>query len=290
MHMKAGQDVVGARRVGHRPAASWLAGIEVQALTECEVVARVASARTAGVGGSILTANVDILHYIARDPSARTLAGASEIIVADGMPLVWASALRGSKVPERVTGASLFWTLSEAAAAQGASVFVLGGPPGAADQAAAALVTRNPGLRIAGTACPPIGFDTSEHGMDSLIEQIVASRPGLVLVGLGFPKQERVIAELRRHLPTAWYLGCGAAVVFAAGRTARAPRWMQRSGLEWLHRLAHDPRRLASRYIRDDITFAVTLLFSAAASRLRVMRQAAEVRGPRTPAGGAPAL
>ena len=81
-----------------------------------------------------------------------------------------------------------------------------------------------------------------------------------MFVGLGFPKQEKVIARLRRDLPQAWFIGCGAAVNFVAGDVDRAPRWMQRTGLEWAHRLTTEPRRLAGRYLRHDAPYALRLL------------------------------
>jgi N-acetylglucosaminyldiphosphoundecaprenol N-acetyl-beta-D-mannosaminyltransferase len=250
----------------------WIAGTRVLAVKESQVVDHVKDAWRVGHGGWIVTANVDILRRIARDSEVRALVRRSDLVVADGMPLLWASALSGAPLPERVTGASLFWTLSEAAAAEGRSVFVLGGPPGAAEGAASALANRFPGLRIAGTACPPMGFETTPGGMETLVDQISASSAGLVLIGLGFPKQEHVAVRVMSRLPAAWCLGCGAAVVFASGDAARAPEWMQRSGIEWVHRLSAEPRRLAGRYLRDDAPFTVRLLLSAAAARLRRSR------------------
>lgn len=250
-----------------------LGGTGVAAVTERQATDHVVEAWRAGRGGSIVTANVDILRRVGRDPSARSLVQRSDLVVADGMPLLWAASLAGHHLPERVTGASLFWSLSKVAAREEQPVFVLGGPPGAADGAAAALVQRFPDVRIAGTACPPLGFDRTPDAMAALAEEVASTRPGLVLVGLGFPKQERVAAHIRTVLPTAWYLGCGAAVVFAAGQVPRAPEWMQRSGLEWAHRLLQEPRRMAGRYLRDDLPFTAELFASALTQRLRAPSQ-----------------
>ena len=245
-----------------------LAGTRVVSLTEDELTKQVTLHMRDGRGGWIVTANVDILRRAARDPRARSYVNSADAVVADGMPLVWAARWRGTHLPERVTGASLFWRLSEAAAQEGRSVFILGGPPGAAVAAANELTARFPGLTISGTACPAVGFESTAYGFEELCEQVVRARPGLVLVGLGFPKQELLINRLRAAWPSAWYLGCGAAISFAAGTVDRAPTWMQQGGLEWLHRLAKEPKRMSKRYLLQDIPFALSLLARSARRRI----------------------
>jgi N-acetylglucosaminyldiphosphoundecaprenol N-acetyl-beta-D-mannosaminyltransferase len=95
--------------------------------------------------------------------------------------------------------------------------------------------------------------------------RVAAARPGIVFVGLGFPRQDLLITRLRPLLPGAWFVGCGSAICFAAGTARRAPLWMRRSGLEWLHRLAREPGRLARRYLVHDLPFAVRMLAHALA-------------------------
>jgi N-acetylglucosaminyldiphosphoundecaprenol N-acetyl-beta-D-mannosaminyltransferase len=124
-----------------------------------------------------------------------------------------------------------------------------------------------PALEIAGTACPPMGFEQARNGIGKLCDQIAAARPGLVLVGLGFPKQELVISHIKQRLPHAWFLGCGAAVEFTAGASKRAPLWMQEAGLEWFHRMLQEPRRLGPRYLLHDVPFLVKLLADCARGR-----------------------
>jgi N-acetylglucosaminyldiphosphoundecaprenol N-acetyl-beta-D-mannosaminyltransferase len=167
-----------------------------------------------------------------------------------------------------VTGASLVYSLSERAARDGRSVYLLGGDPGVPEAAAAALLERYPALRIAGAYSPPYGFDADPQARRDVTERVRAARPDLVLVGLGFPKQERIILDLRAQLPAAWFLGCGAGIPMAAGQFRRAPEFLQRSGGEWLHRLALEPRRLVRRYLLDDAPFAVRLLTGALRVRL----------------------
>lgn len=223
----------------------------------------------AGHGGWVLTANVDILRAVTRNAGLADLTNDATLVVADGMPLLWAARLAGDELPERVTGSSLVFSLSAAAADEDRSVFLLGGDDGVPERAAAALRSRFPTLRIAGTDAPPVGFDSSEAGLARVLEVVADARPDLVFVGLGFPKQERLIVRLREIVPDAWYVGCGAGIPIAAGVFRRAPAMMQRLGMEWVHRLALEPRRLAQRYLRDDLSFTLRLLAHALLRRWR---------------------
>jgi N-acetylglucosaminyldiphosphoundecaprenol N-acetyl-beta-D-mannosaminyltransferase len=236
-----------------------VAGLDFDALSEEQVRARIIADLADGRGGWVVTPNIDICRRIGKDPAARDLVRGASLVVADGMPLVWAARLYGDPLPERVTGASLIFTLSAAAAAGGWSVYLLGGEPGVPERAAAELARRYPGLKVAGTDAPPPGFDVAE-----VSQRLAAARPDIVFVGLGFPKQERVIAAVAPDLPGAWFIGCGAAIPFAAGALPRAPRWMQQTGLEWAHRLLSEPRRLFRRYLIDDLPYAARLLIGAA--------------------------
>nr|WP_221376757.1 WecB/TagA/CpsF family glycosyltransferase [Actinoplanes polyasparticus] len=253
-----------------------LDGTGIDRITEAEVVAVVRDALAHGRGGRILTPNVDILRRAQRDDECRRHLADADLIVADGMPLVWASRLSGSPLPERVAGSSLIHSLSAGLGLDGRSIYVLGGVPATDDstpdgatRAADKLLAAYPGLRLAGTACPPFGFDRDPLAYGDFCAKVVDARPDLVFVGLGYPKQERMITRLRAGLPQAWFLGCGAAVNFVAGDIERAPRWMQRTGLEWAHRLGTEPRRLAGRYLRHDAPYALRLLAQAPAQRAR---------------------
>lgn len=246
-----------------------VAGLEFDALTEKEVVAQVMEGLRTGRGGWIVTPNVDICRQMSRDPEARALVGQASIVVADGMPLVWASRLGEEPLPERVTGASLIFSLSAAAEAYGYSVYLLGGGPSVPGRAATRLQSRYPGLRVAGTEAPPLDFD-----LDRVRERLTAARPDIVFVGLGFPKQERVIAAVAPSLPGTWFVGCGAAIPYAAGTLRRAPKRVQQAGLEWAWRLASEPRRLFRRYLVQDLPFALRLLITARMAAARASRKA----------------
>jgi N-acetylglucosaminyldiphosphoundecaprenol N-acetyl-beta-D-mannosaminyltransferase len=244
-------------------------GLEFDALTEHDVVGAVREAWAAGRGGSIIPVNIDVARAAARHPALAELVAAGSLVIADGMPLVWAARAGGQALPERVTGSSLIFSLSAAAAADGRSVYLLGGAEGIPELAAGKLCSQAAGLRIAGTDSPPAGFDQSADSLRRAVDAIVTAAPDLVFVGLGFPRQEMLIEQLRRELPSAWYLACGGAIPMAAGIVPRAPQLAQRLGLEWLHRLILEPRRLAGRYLRDDLPFAIALLATMTLRRFR---------------------
>ncbi|MFC7480058.1 WecB/TagA/CpsF family glycosyltransferase [Luedemannella flava] len=229
-----------------------LYGVQFDAVTEGDVIAMVRADLSQGRGGRIITPNVDILRRAAKEPEARAHIEASTVVVADGTPLIWAARLAGKALPARVPGSDLIWSLNEAAALDGRSVYLLGGEPGTAEIAVEVLRRRFAGIRIAGHMSPPFGFDTRPEEYAQICADVAATQPDIIFVGLGFPKQERVIARLRESLPQTWFMGCGAAIGFVAGVHSRAPGWMQRSGLEWVHRLGREPRRLARRYLLHD--------------------------------------
>jgi N-acetylglucosaminyldiphosphoundecaprenol N-acetyl-beta-D-mannosaminyltransferase len=246
-----------------------LAGVPFDPLREADVVSLVTAALRERRGGRIVTPNVDILRLAGRDPQIAALVAGADVVVADGMPLLWAARLAGRPLPARVPGSDLIWSLSAAAARHGFRVYLLGGEPGVPQRAAGVLRERYPRLRVAGTDSPPLGFERSEAGYAEVLARAVDAEPDIVFVGLGFPKQERLAVRLAPRLPGAWFLGCGAAIPFVAGTLRRAPVWMQRSGLEWAHRLGSEPGRLFGRYVLRDGPFAVRLLARAVADRRR---------------------
>jgi N-acetylglucosaminyldiphosphoundecaprenol N-acetyl-beta-D-mannosaminyltransferase len=247
-----------------------LAGLEFDQLTETEVLEHIIEALQVGRGGWVATPNIDICRHIRRDSAACALVGSATLIVPDGMPLLWAARLRGDRLAERVTGSSLIFSLTGAAALSGRSIYLLGGAPGVPDLAGARLADRYPGLKVVGAAAPPIGFDATAEGVATVREQLLLTAPDIVYVGLGFPKQERLIASLTSALPSTWFIACGAAIPFAAGARPRAPLSMQRLGLEWIFRLLIEPRRLFRRYLIDDAPYAARLLASCATQRIRI--------------------
>ena len=244
-----------------------LMGVEVDVLTEQELIGHITDALNQSIGGWVVTANLDILRRATRQADFRQLLLEADVVTADGMPLVWASCLQGTPLPARVTGSSLVWTLSEAAAIHRRSIFLIGGAPGAAQGARQALERRFGALRITGTCCPPLGFDQDEQQLNDIKTVVIKARPDIIYVALGSPKQERLIRYLRPALPSAWWLGVGASLSFLSGQVSRSPIWVQKVGLEWLYRLIQEPRRLAKRYLVTGLPFAIQVLFDSSRKR-----------------------
>lgn len=257
----AGVGRPGARPTGPAPfPAIVLNGVKLHAVTESQVINHILAQIELGNGGVVVTPNLDHLRRYCRDLSFGALIAEADLIVADGMPLVWASRLQRTPLPERVPGSNLISSLSAAAGARGRSVFLLGGDPDTAQGAARALTQKYPAVKIAGTHFPPFGFQDNPLEMAFIIEQLSDAKPDIVFVALGSPKQEKLIARLRPILLDAWWIGVGNSFSFLAGHVRRAPLWMQRSGLEWVHRLAQEPRRLFKRYLVVGVPFAASLL------------------------------
>jgi N-acetylglucosaminyldiphosphoundecaprenol N-acetyl-beta-D-mannosaminyltransferase len=230
-------------------------------VTEDQAVGVVERGWTTGQGGWVVTPNVDIWLRTRREPACADLVWRANLVVADGMPLIWASHLAGTPLPERVAGSTLVERLSAAAARSDRAVYIIGGGVGdTAERAGLALAARYPGLRFVGSVAPDFGFEKDPAQVADIVAKVRDSGAGLVLVGLGFPKQERLAEELVAHLPTVWALGCGGGVAMAAGDAKRSPDWAQRLGVEWVVRLLQEPRRLAHRYLVDDVPAAVLLL------------------------------
>ena len=255
-----------------RPDRVALMGLDFAAFSERDTIDYVLGALAEGRGGWISTVNLDILRQWRQRPEVRDLLSQADLVVADGMPLIWAGGIQGSPLPERVAGSTLVRTLSQAASVAGASIFLLGGNPGTAEAAADALMEGCRGIRVAGTLCPPVGFESDPDWIDRIERSLCESNPDIVFVGLGCPKQERLIVALRQHLPHAWFIPCGISFSFLAGEVQRAPVMIQRVGLEWLHRMFQEPARLVRRYLVQGIPFLLELLCSALLTRVRGAR------------------
>lgn len=239
-------------------------GVSMHAIGEKLCIEYILSQLQTGRGGCVVTPNVDHLRRCRRDLSFSAVVREADLVIADGMPLVWASRLLGTPLPERVAGSDLISSLSAAAAGQGRSVYLLGGAPGTADAAAQILRNRYPQLKVAGALCPPVGFEKDEGQRQRIVAELQIARPDIVFVALGSPKQERLIDQIRRSLPGAWWLGVGVSFSFLAGDMRRAPLWMRKWGLEWVHRLSQEPKRLFKRYVVVGIPYAMALLLTSA--------------------------
>ena len=179
----------------------------------------------------------------------------ADLCVPDGISVVLGSRLLKGQLPERVTGGDLMERLCAESAKHGLSVFFLGGLPGAAVGAAVNLQRRYPGLRVAGTYCPPYGFE-NDAAESARIRRIVSdATPDLLCVAFGAPKQEIWMHDNCPSLPIGAAIAVGAALDTQAGLRKRAPRWTHKMGIEWLYRFAREPRRLWRRYLLGNSYF-----------------------------------
>lgn len=202
----------------------------------------------------IVTANVDFTLQCSTDSQLRRIMHQADLVVCDGQPLVWASKLLGNALPERVAGSDLVPVLLDVAEQQGQSVYFLGGAPSVLQRAIQRVQQRHPRLRIAGHHSPPYQpLEQMDHA--GICAQIRAAKPDILLVSFGCPKQEKWIHQHYRQLGVPVSIGVGATIDFLAGAVARAPRWMQHTGLEWVWRLLQEPRRLLRRYARGLLYF-----------------------------------
>jgi N-acetylglucosaminyldiphosphoundecaprenol N-acetyl-beta-D-mannosaminyltransferase len=250
-----------------------LLGMPLARVDSATLLDHVFGALARGRGGWLVTANLDFLRRHARDAEARTLYAGADIRVADGMPLVWAARLQGDPLPERVAGSALIWLLVDRAAREGRSLYFLGGDARASDKAVEVLRRRCPGVAICGSSSPVVSSPPTPEQLAAIRRDVLSADPALLLVGMGSPKQEQIIRALRADLPRSWMVGVGVSFSFVAGEIRRAPRFLQSAGLEWLWRLGQEPRRLARRYIVDDLPFAFELFARALARRRKLKSQ-----------------
>jgi N-acetylglucosaminyldiphosphoundecaprenol N-acetyl-beta-D-mannosaminyltransferase len=209
-----------------------------------------------------LAMNAAKLVRLQHDPELGRLVGDFDLVTADGQAVVWAGRLLGHRLPERVTGIDLMNGLLELADRRGYRIFLLGARPTVVAETAARLVSRFPGLRLAGYRHGY--FDAHEE--ESVVEEIRRSQADLLFVALETPAKELFLARNRERLGVAFAMGVGGAFDVIAGRRKRAPRALQRAGLEWLWRVLQDPRHLAKRYAVGNTKF-VWLVARAALRR-----------------------
>jgi len=263
----------------------WVWGLPLAPVTRAEAVEAVVDLVRAGRPSYFVTAGTHYAMLTAEVPGLRAVNDRAAFLVADGAPLVAASRLNGTPLPERVAGSDLIFDLCARAEREGFRVFLLGAPPGVATRAAERLVERFPGLIIAGTECPPFRDpEPAEH--EALLARVRAARPDILFLAFGQPKGELWLAENLGSLGVPVAVQIGASLDFAAGRVRRAPRGLQRIGFEWAFRMALEPRRLLPRYARNARFILGRLAADFAAGRRKPRRPEPAGR-PTAPAAGA---
>ncbi len=240
----------GASEMPHRNTVC-IAGTPIDRLSRAEAVNKIDSFVKSRRFHQVATANTDFLVNALSDPELTHILRHSDMVTADGMPVVWAARLVGSYIPERVTGADIVPDIASLAAKRGYRLFMLGAQEATLHRAARRLELVAPGIKIVGRLAPPMA-DLDSLDTPRILAAIRAARPDILLVAFGNPKQEKWIYRNRAALGNVPVcMGVGGTFDFLAGDVRRAPLWMQHCGLEWFHRLALNPRRLWARYSRD---------------------------------------
>ncbi|QQE12530.1 WecB/TagA/CpsF family glycosyltransferase [Planctomycetota bacterium] len=247
-----------------------LLNVSINQITESQCIEYIIEKLHRHIGGWVITPNLDHMYRLHHSLEFKELCCEANLIVADGMPLVWASKLQGTPLPERVAGSNLINSLTESAATNGFSIYLLGGEEDACEKSANVLNQRHSDLKIAGFYSPPFGFEKDQIQIEKIKTLLTDSHPDIVYVALGSPKQELLIKELKSLMPNTWFLGIGISLSFISGHVRRAPAWMQRIGLEWLHRLVQEPGRLAKRYLMHGVPFVFYLMYQSIKKRLKL--------------------
>ena len=203
--------------------------------------------------GHVITPNVDQIIRIERDPYFKEICDRAELLLVNGTPILWIAKWYGRPIKEKICGSDLVPELCEVAAKKGYSVFLLGAAEGVAAKAADNLQKEYPGLKVAGTYSPPFGFEKDRAEIEHMNKMLFDSKADLLFVGMGVPKQDIFIYENMHKYQIPMSFSIGAAIDFEAGVQSRAPKWINKIGMEWLYRLISDPKRMFKRYIVDDM-------------------------------------
>ncbi len=226
--------------------------VGLDAVTIPELKGKLSEFIASGTAHQIVTVNLRFLSIAHHDQPFENVINEAALAVADGMPLLWLSRFIGTPVPQRITGTTLLHCAASLATEKGYGLFVLGSSPGIAEEAVRRLCSRYPGLRITGTHHGYFG--TEEE--DEVVSTIRQSKPDILFVAMGCPKQDVWIHDHLEALGVPVCAGIGGTLDVLVGRLKPAPMWMQRSGLEWFYRLAQEPRRLWRRYLLEDLPTA----------------------------------
>jgi len=233
-------------------------GVGISVLNLPSALAAIADAVRTRRKGYICVTGVHGVMEAQADTAFRKILNGAFLCTPDGMPMVWAGKLNGHSGMSRVYGPDLMLDVCAWSEKNPCRHFFFGGAPGAAEALRDKLTARFPGLPVAGCYTPPFRALNAEE-QKQLQETVRAARPDILWVGLSTPKQEKFMAEFLPRLDATLMIGVGAAFDFLSGRVKQAPRWMQRSGLEWCYRLCQEPQRLARRYFRNNPLFAIKI-------------------------------
>lgn len=249
----AKKDRISMNQNQHSASANLL-GIGVAPLDMELALVRIRGEMSASRKGYICFIGVHGIMEAQRDPLLTQLYAKAAMVVPDGMPTVWVGRWQGYSKMQRVTGPDLMLEVIGRPEFAGCRHYFYGGKPGVAEELQDALMARFPGVQIVGTYTPPFRDLTSEEE-DALVAELQVLKPDCFWVGISTPKQERFMTSFLPRVENMLMFGVGAAFDFHTGRIKDAPQWLKRAGLQWLHRLAQDPRRLFWRYVRNNSAF-----------------------------------
>lgn len=237
-------------------------GVGVSALNMPSAVAAIEGWIEEGGARYVCVVPVHSVMDCQRDDEHRRIVNRSGMTTPDGMPVVWLCRMKGFRDVRRVYGPDLMLEVARVSEEKNYRHYFLGGADGVPEKLVANLTNRFPDLQVAGSYSPPFREMTDDE-TGEMIARINQSKPDILWVGLGSPKQERWMAENIEALDVPVVVGVGAAFDFHAGLKKQAPRWMQQSGLEWLFRLASEPRRLWKRYLKANPAFLFLITLQA---------------------------
>jgi N-acetylglucosaminyldiphosphoundecaprenol N-acetyl-beta-D-mannosaminyltransferase len=249
-----------ASSVGPRAGRIDVLGVGVDPITVDELHAEIARLVRGGRLGLVLNVNAHCLNLCYEDRALRDSLNGADVVFCDGAGVMLAARMLGGRIPARITYAAWIWRLAGFAATEGFSFYFLGAPPGVAQEAARRLRERYPGLRIVGIRHGYFDHSPGSTENEAVLEEINATAPDILLVGLGMPLQERWLTQNRYRLDARVALTGGAVFDYVSGRVRRGPRILTESGFEWLARLLHEPRRLWRRYILGNPLFLLRVL------------------------------
>lgn len=234
-------------------------GVNVSATNPPEALSTIGRWIESDAREYVCVTDVNSLLHASEDKELRAFYNASGLTLPDGVPLVWLGHRAGFESMARVCGPDLMPQLMELSVKNGWSHYLFGGAEGVADRVAARMSDRFPGLKIAGTYCPPFRV-LSEAEKAEVVERLNNSGADIIWIGLGAPKQERWMQEYRPLLSAPVLIGVGAAFNFHSGDVKRAPKVLQLTGMEWAFRLSQEPKRLWRRYVYGIPRFAYSVL------------------------------
>ena len=238
-----------------------ICGVEIDRYSLDQVIDQIIDhAQSRNAPGYVVTPNAQHIVMLQHNAHFQQIYQQAALAVPDGVSLLWAAKFLGTPLLGRVNGTDLFEKLCMASAEVGLKVFFLGGRPGAAEGAAQVLKVRHPNLDIVGTYCPPYGFEADVSERERIRTTVAAAAPDILFVGLGAPKQEYWIYEHYKQLGIPVSIGIGVSFEFVAGTVQRAPKLLQRLGLEWAFRLMTEPKRLWRRYVFGNTSFTWLVL------------------------------